>query len=77
VEGENDSPSSAETSYITPDWNDVVDKLVQEYPKTFNTDDYTGPALQFQKISEEHARRQREKRAIAAQKKDKIETGDQ
>jgi len=70
VVGENESPSSAELSYIAPDWNVVTNQMVEEYPKFFKAEDYTGPALQYQAVSEEHAKRQR---AIAAQKQVKAE----
>ena len=60
VEGENDGPASADTAYIVPDWNETVDKLIEAYPKHFRSEGYAGPALQYQDVSEEHAKRQRE-----------------
>ena len=67
VEGENSSPSSADQDYIAPEWKEVVAQMVEEYPKFFKNEDYTGNALAYQAVSEEHAKRQKEKRALAVQ----------
>jgi hypothetical protein len=78
VSGENDGPSSADTNYMVPDWKEVTTQMVEEYPKFFVAQDYAGPAAQYQKVSEEHGKRQKEKRAIAAQKVEvKSETDEQ
>ncbi len=60
VEGENDGPSSKDANYIVPDWNEVVDKLVEAYPKSFEQKNYAGPARVYLQVSEEHAKRQKE-----------------
>ena len=69
VEGENNSPTSADRTYIAPEWKELVTQMVEEYPKFFKNEDYTGPALQYQAVSEEHSKRQKEQRAIAQQPK--------
>ena len=60
VEGENDGPVSADRSYIAPDWNDTVEKLVDAYPKDWERKSYAGPAQVYQQVAEEHAVRQME-----------------
>jgi len=65
VEGENDSQASADRNYLVPEWKEIVAKLVDEYPKFFKTEDYTGPALQYQQVSDEHAKRQKQIQVVA------------
>jgi len=70
VDGENDGPASVDREYLAPDWNDVVQKLVDHYPKTFITEGYAPSVLTYQEVSEEHAQRQKEE---VAQRKVQIE----
>lgn len=60
VDGENDGPSFQDREYQVPDWKDVVEKLVKNYPEQFRSEQYAGPARIYQEVSEEHAKRQKE-----------------
>jgi len=60
VEGQNDAPSSYDLAYLAPDWNEVVDKLVDAYPKDFKPANYAKEVTQYQDISAVHAANQRD-----------------
>ncbi|MDD4976820.1 MAG: hypothetical protein PHY93_20865 [Bacteriovorax sp.] len=60
VEGRNEGPASYDLSYMVPDWNDTVDKMVDAYPKNYHTENYSKEVTTYQEVSAEHAQRQRE-----------------
>lgn len=60
ADGENDGPSTYDRDFIMPDWNDVVAKLVDAYPKNYSSQVYTKEVQTYQELSKEHAQRQRE-----------------
>lgn len=47
-------------NYVAPSWEKIVIQLADAYPANFVAEHYSGPALQYQQISAEHAQRQRE-----------------
>lgn len=61
ADGDNDGPSTYGREYIMPDWNEVVGKLVESYPKNYTSQAYTKEVLDYQALSKEHAQRQRER----------------
>lgn len=60
VEGKNDGPSTYDLSYIVPDWNDTVEKMVDSYPADFRPENYAKTVTDYQDVSAERAQRQRE-----------------
>ena len=70
VEGENEGLATYDLSYMSPDWNDVTDKMVESYPKEYHSKGYSEEVLVYQDISKEHAQRQRE---IASKKEEQKE----
>ena len=65
VENTNSADYTFDLQYIVPDWVDTVEKMVDNYPKEFETRGYDKGLELYQDISKEHAQRQRE---LATQK---------
>lgn len=60
VDGRNEGPASYDLAYMTPDWNEVTDKMVEAYPKAFKPEGYGKEIVTYQDVSGEHGQRQRE-----------------
>ncbi len=61
VEGKGEAPTVAYGGVpMSPSWDDVVDRLVKKYPDNFEFTPYTKRIVEYQDLSEEGAKRQRE-----------------
>lgn len=52
---ENEGPSSFDPIPMTPDWNDAVTGLVDNYPKTFKEQKLSKTLVEYQDLSEQNA----------------------
>lgn len=61
VEGKGEAPAVVEGGVpIVPSWDEITEKLVNAYPKNFEFKPYTKTLVEYQDLSEEAAKRQRE-----------------
>lgn len=61
VEGNGEAPAVVEGGVpMVPSWDEITNKLVEAYPKTFEFKPYTKSIVEYQDLSEEAAKRQRE-----------------
>ena len=61
VDGKAEAPAVVEGGIpASPSWDEVVNNLVAHYPKNFEFKPYSKSIVEYQDLSEEHARRQRE-----------------
>lgn len=60
VENENSGPASTGFTFLAPDWNETIVKLIEDYPKYFKTEKYGPTIVKYQQESEDHAKKQRE-----------------
>ena len=60
VEGQNEGPSTYDLSFIVPNWDETVVKLLDAYPSSFRNENYAKTVTDYQDLSTEHAQRQRE-----------------
>lgn len=70
VEGDSEGQASYDLSYMTPNWNDTTEKMVEAYPKEYFTKSYSEEVLTYQDISKEHAQRQRETASVKETKEE-------
>lgn len=61
VEGKGEAPAVVEGGVpMVPSWDEITNKLVDAYPKNFEFKPYTKSIVEYQDLSEEAAKRQRE-----------------
>ncbi len=63
--GENIGPSAAGNDLLMPDWNVVVDKLVEAYPKNFEHKEYAQELKDYRKESQEEAEKMQQRTPAA------------
>lgn len=64
AEAESESEATLDYySQLAPSWDEAVEKMVQSYPKIFESDSYAESIQVYRGIAEEEAARQREKDA--------------
>ena len=61
VEGKGEAPAVVEGGVpMVPSWDEITNKLVDSYPKNFKFEPFTKSVVEYQDLSEEAAKRQRE-----------------